>query len=59
MMFIPFYVQEFFNKAQIADTTGQVRPLVAADEKVVTTGSTAADHQSGGITPCKHPYYYL
>ncbi len=51
MMFIPFYVQEFFNKAQIADTTGQVRPLVAADEKVVATGSTAADHQSGGITP--------
>ena len=51
MMFIPFYVQNFFNTAQIVDKIGQARPLVLADEKVVVTGKTDADHQSGGISP--------
>lgn len=51
MMFIPFYVQDFFKTARIVDKAGQARPLVSADEKVVITGKTDADHQSGGITP--------
>lgn len=51
MMFVPFYVQEYFNTARIVDEEGEARPLVAAEEKIVVTGKTAADFQSGGITP--------
>ena len=51
MMFIPFYVQEYFNTAQIVNKEGQARPLVSAEEKIVVTGLTDADHRSGGITP--------
>ena len=32
-MFVPFYMQEYFNKAQIVDKEGQTRPLVAKEEK--------------------------
>lgn len=32
-MFVPFYMQEYFNKAQIVDKEGQARPLVAKEEK--------------------------
>ena len=46
MMFVPFYVQEYFNTAQIIDKEGKARPLVSSE-----TGLTAADHRSGGITP--------
>lgn len=50
-MFIPFNAQTFFNTAQIVEKEGQVRPLVSAEEKIVITGKTDADHRSGGITP--------
>lgn len=33
VMFVPFYMQEYFNKAQIVDKEGQARPLVAKEEK--------------------------
>ena len=51
MMFVPFYVQEYFNTAQIINKEGKARPLVSSEEKIVETGLTAADHRSGGITP--------
>lgn len=51
MMFVPFYVQEYFNTAQIIDKEGKARPLVSSEEKIVETGLTAADHRPGGITP--------
>lgn len=51
MMFVPFYVQEYFKTARIVDKAGQVRPLISSEEKIVVTGKTAADFQSGGITP--------
>lgn len=51
MMFIPFNAQTFFNTAQIVEKEGQARPLVSAEEKIVITGKTDADHRSGGITP--------
>lgn len=51
MMFVPFYMEEFFRRAVIQDETGEVRPLVASEETVVATGVTAEDHRSGGITP--------
>ncbi len=51
MMFIPFNVQEYFNTARILDKKGQARPLVTSEEKVVITGKTAADFQTGGISP--------
>ena len=51
MMFVPFYVQDFFNTARIIDNEGQARPLVSSEEKIVVTGLTDADHRSGGITP--------
>lgn len=50
-MFVPFYVQEYFNKAKIVDKEGQARPLVAKEEKIVVTGQTPADFITGGITP--------
>ena len=51
MMFVPFYVQDYFNTARIIDNEGQARPLVSSEEKIVVTGLTDADHRSGGITP--------
>ena len=48
---VPFYMQEYFNKAQIVDKEGQARPLVAKEEKIVVTGKTPADFVSRGITP--------
>lgn len=50
-MFVPFCMQEYFNKAQIIDKEGHPRPLVAKEEKIVTTGRTPADFITGGITP--------
>lgn len=50
-MFVPFYMQEYFNKAQIVDKEGQTRPLVAKEEKIVITGKTPADFVSRDITP--------
>ncbi|ADV43536.1 DUF4105 domain-containing protein [Bacteroides helcogenes] len=51
MMFVPFNVQEYFNAAHIIDKEGKARPLVTSEEKIVVTGKTAADFQTGGITP--------
>ncbi len=51
MMFVPFYLQTYFNSAQIADRQGETRPLVASEKKIVATGKTPADFRSRGITP--------
>ena len=51
MMFVPFYVQEYFDKARIIDKEGQTRPLVLNEEKIVITGSGETDQISGGFTP--------
>ena len=51
MMFVPFFVQDYFNTASIVDKEGQTRPLISCEEKIVITGKTAADFQSDGITP--------
>lgn len=50
-MFIPFNTQHFFNSARIVGEGGQTRPLVSAEEKIVITGKTDADHRTGGVTP--------
>lgn len=50
-MFVPFYLQEHFNKAQITDRQGRTRPLVASEKKIVLTGKAPADFRTGGITP--------
>lgn len=51
MMFVPFYVQEYFDKARIIDKEGQTRPLVLNEEKIVITGSGETDRISKGFTP--------
>lgn len=51
MMFVPFYLQAYFNKAQIVSRDGEMRPLVTSEEKIVVTGRTPADFRTGGITP--------
>lgn len=51
MMFVPFYVQKYFNKARIIDKEGQARPLVLNEEKIVITGSGETDRVSEGFTP--------
>lgn len=51
MMFVPFYVQEYFDKARIIDKEGQTRPLVLNEEKIVITGSGETDRVSEGFTP--------
>lgn len=49
MMFVPFYVQDYFNKAEIVDKDGKVRALVSSEEKIVETGKTGP--ASEGFTP--------
>ncbi len=51
MMFVPFNLQAYFRETQITDTTGNVRPLISSEEKIVATGMTEADFRTGGITP--------
>lgn len=51
MMFVPFYVQEYFNKAQIIDKGKQARPLVLTEEKIIITGDGEAGKPSEGFTP--------
>ena len=48
MMFIPFYVQEFFRAACIVDKAGNRRTLISAEEKIVDVEATATP---AGITP--------
>lgn len=49
MMFVPFYVQDYFNKAEIVDKEGKARPLVSSEEKIVETGNQGP--ASEGFTP--------
>lgn len=49
MMFAPFYVKGFFEKAMIKDKANNERPLVLTEEKVVDTGVIAENEK--GITP--------
>lgn len=51
MMFVPFYVQEYFNRARITDNGGQSRPLVLNEEKIITTGSGEAEQPLNDFTP--------
>lgn len=51
MMFVPFYVQEYFNKAQIIDKNKQARPLVLTEEKIIITGDGETGQLSEGFTP--------
>ena len=51
MMFVPFYVEEFFDKAQIIDKAQHARTLVSAKEKIVITGSSEAETPTEGFTP--------
>lgn len=51
MMFVPFYVQEYFNRARITDDEGRSRPLVLNEEKIITTGSGEAEQSPYDFTP--------
>lgn len=51
MMFVPFYVQEYFNRARITDDEGRSRPLVLNEEKIITTGSGETEQSLYGFTP--------
>ena len=51
MMFVPFYVQEYFNQARIVNKEGETRPLVLNEEKIIVTGSEEAEQPSDGFTP--------
>ncbi|MBD9145923.1 MAG: DUF4105 domain-containing protein [Bacteroides clarus] len=51
MMFVPFYVQDYFNQAHIVNKDGQARPLVLNEEKIIMTGSEEAEQPSDGFTP--------
>ena len=51
MMFVPFYVQDYFNQARIVNKGGQARPLVLNEEKIIMTGSEEAEQPSDGFTP--------
>lgn len=51
MMFVPFYVQDYFNQARIVNKDGQARPLVLNEEKIIMTGSEEAEQPSDGFTP--------
>ena len=43
MMFVPFYVQEYFNQARIVNKEGETRPLVLNEEKIIVTGNEEAE----------------
>ncbi|WP_291529714.1 DUF4105 domain-containing protein [Bacteroides sp. UBA939] len=51
MMFAPFYVKDFFDKAEIIDNEGNRRPLVRDEEKIVNVEFRAENATSEGITP--------
>ena len=51
MMFVPFYVQEYFNQARIVNKEGEARPLVLNEEKIIVTGNEEAEQSSDGFTP--------
>ncbi len=51
MMFVPFYVQAYFNKARIVDKEGRTRPLVLNEKKIIITGDEETEQPSDGFTP--------
>ena len=51
MMFVPFYVPDYFNTARIIGSAKQVRPLVLNEEKIITTGMEETGQPSEGFTP--------
>lgn len=51
MMFVPLYVQEYFNRARITDDEGRSRPLVLNEEKIITTGSGETEQSLYDFTP--------
>ena len=53
MMFIPFYVKDFFNKANIIDKEGKERPLVLPEEKILETSVSHPESSSETITPIR------
>lgn len=48
MMFVPFYVQDFFRTAHITNKEGNTRPLVLSEEKIVEAEEV---YSPIGITP--------
>lgn len=52
MQFVPFYLQDTFRQAVIADAdAGTLRPLVTGEATVVRTGATDGHPEDEGITP--------
>ena len=59
MMFVPFYVQEYFNQARIVNKEGETRPLVLNEEKIIVTGNEEAEQPSDGFTPMQTACSFL
>lgn len=53
MMFIPFYVQGFFENAQIVNNESESRPLVSSNDKVIETHSNQSNQGSFIFTPMR------
>lgn len=51
MMFVPFYLQEYFGQAQIKDNKGELRPLVLSEAKILDTHNSSHDNPSFDPTP--------
>lgn len=53
MMFIPFYVQKYFNTAEITELNKekQSRPLVSSEKKIINASELSEHSSSIGITP--------
>ncbi len=51
MMFVPFYLQEYFGQAQIKDNNGMLRPLVLRESKILDTNNTLQDNKTPDFTP--------
>lgn len=51
MMFVPFYLQQYFRHAQIKDNNGALRPLVLSESKIVDTNIPASDATSFPTAP--------
>ncbi|MDO4165080.1 MAG: DUF4105 domain-containing protein [Bacteroides sp.] len=51
LMFVPFYVQECFGRAEVVDKAGNARPLVAAERKIVSAAQPTDPQRSDGISP--------
>jgi len=51
MMFVPFYLREYFGQAQIKDNKGVLRPLILEETKILDTHNTPHDNNSLAPTP--------